>query len=143
VEVTTKNGRKIYGCPNWRVDGKGCPGTIYDPNHEESRKRIYPRVAIRYNVASRSEPGKFWTVEIYEDGSMRDNCIAGDMQKFCWHQKKAGKWLKDLVRLMEKVNNIDFDKVELEKPKKNKDGGVAKKSDAEVRNTSEGLETKT
>lgn len=117
-ERITKNGRKIYACPNWKPDGTGCQGEIYDPKQEEERKRIYPRVVIRHNVASRSEKGKFRTVEVYEDGNMRCNCTAGDMQRFCYHQKKTGKWLKDLVRLIQEVNKVDFDQIEIEeKPK--------------------------
>jgi hypothetical protein len=112
-ERKTKNNRTIWACPNWRQDGRGCLGTIYDPHQEEERKRIFPRVVIRHNVASRSEKGKFRTVEIFESGDMRCNCMAGDMSKFCYHQQRTGKWLKDLVRKVEKENKVDFDKLEL------------------------------
>jgi hypothetical protein len=85
---------------------------IYDPHQEDERKKIFPRVVIRWNVASRSEKGKFRTVEVYENGDMRCNCFAGDLNKFCYHQQRTGKWLKELIRKIEAENKVDFDKLE-------------------------------
>lgn len=121
VQRETKNARIIYACPNWRKDGTGCAGTIYDPNSEESRNRIYPRVVIRHNVPSKSEPGKLRTVSIHETGDMNCNCLAGEMGKLCRHKKDTGKWLKDLVRKLQEVNNIDFDNIKEEKKPKPKE----------------------
>jgi hypothetical protein len=118
VEKRTKNNRRIFACPNWNFAGTGCLGTIYDPHQEEERKRIFPRVVIRHNVASRSEKGKFRTVEVYENGDMRCNCFAGDMSKFCHHQKETGKWLKELLKKIEVENKVDFNTIELKEKKK-------------------------
>ena len=88
-ERKTKNNRTIWACPNWKPDGTGCMGTIYDPHQEDERKRIFPRVVIRYNVASRSEKGKFRTVEVYESGDIRCNCMANSMGRDCRHMKET------------------------------------------------------
>lgn len=106
AEITTKNGRKIFACPNWKPNGKGCQGTIYDPERKKIHKKIFPRVLIRWNVPSRSEPGKNRTVEIYEDGSTRCNCMAGQMTKFCHHQQVALRELEGLVAKIKKENKI-------------------------------------
>ena len=107
VERETKNKRKIYACPNWRPDGKGCKGDIYDPNRQAEHDRKYPRVLIRWNVPSRSEPGKNRTVEIYEDGSMRCNCWAGEVGKFCFHQQTVLKELENLLARIRKENCLN------------------------------------
>ena len=96
VKRRTRNNREIYACPNWRFDGiNSCQGDIYDPNREAEHKSRYPRVVIRWNVPSRSEPGKYRTVEIYEDGSMRCNCPA--WKEYCYHQQVAVRELEDLL----------------------------------------------
>ena len=104
VEVITKNGRKIMACPNWKPNGMGCQGTIYDPERNQNHKKIFPRVLIRWNVPSRSEPGKNRTVEIYENGNMRCNCVAGQMTKFCHHQQVVVKELESLLEKIKKEN---------------------------------------
>ena len=98
--TTTKNGRQIYACPRWKPEGKGCAGTIYDPNREERQKKIYPRVMLRWNIKSRSKPDTMRTQEVYETGDTRCNCEAGEMQKFCHHQQVM---LMQLIALVEKI----------------------------------------
>lgn len=98
IERTTNNGRTIYACPNWQPNGKGCPGMIYDPNREEDHKKIYPRVVIRWNVPSRSEKGKNRTVEIYESGDIRCNCIANSMGRECRHINETITYFSNLIK---------------------------------------------
>ena len=106
VARRTKNGREILACPKWKADGSGCQGTIYDPAREQIHKNKYPRVVIRWNVPSRSEPGKLRTVEIYEDGNIRDNCPAGDMMRFCHHQQVVIQESERLLIKIKKENHL-------------------------------------
>lgn len=70
-----------------------------------------PKLILKMGVPSRREPERIHTVELYEDGNMRCSCMAGEMRKFCHHQKTEGKYLKDLVRKIEKVHNVNLDEI--------------------------------
>lgn len=106
AEKITKNGRNVWACPRWEPGGRGCQGTIYDPERPEQHKRIYPKVMIRWNIPSKSEPGKVRTVEIYESGDTRCNCFAGGTQKFCRHQQATLMHLIKLVELIQEQNKF-------------------------------------
>jgi len=48
-----------------------------------------PICLIRARVQSRTIKGLIHTVEIYSSGDSRCSCPAGEMGKFCYHQRKV------------------------------------------------------
>lgn len=101
VKVRDKD---YYGCPNWRPPGQnGCEGDLWFPDGR--RKNGYPMIAFSYKVESKSNPGHFYQVKVYESGDVYCGCVADGMGKFCSHKQKM---LLEVNALLEKVisNNI-------------------------------------
>jgi len=66
-----------------------------DPNN--------PKLIWRLKVPSKSHPGTFHIVEVYDSGDMRCDCIANQMGKVCSHMKKTITYIKVLLYKMEKL----------------------------------------
>ena len=90
--------KEYYGCPNWKPYGAGCPGTIWDPKRKATFN--YPNVAFTHKVESKSNPGHFHIVKIYESGDMDCPCIAGRQGKFCRHKEKT---IGDMEEVLKKA----------------------------------------
>jgi len=61
-----------------------------------------PKLIWRLRVPSKSNPGTFHIVEMYETGDMRCDCWANEHGKVCSHMKKTLFFSKQLVKKMEK-----------------------------------------
>ena len=96
--------KEYYGCPNWLPGNKGCEGTIWWP--DGYRKNNYPLKAFSYRVESKSNPGHFHTVTIYQSGDMDCPCAASQMQKFCRHKLIVINEVKKLIEKIKKENNL-------------------------------------
>ena len=96
--------KEYYGCPNWLPGNRGCEGTIWWP--EGDRKRGYPNIVFSIKIESKSNPGHFHQVKIYESGDISCPCTAGQMQKFCTHKQKAIKLAEELLEKIKKENNL-------------------------------------
>jgi hypothetical protein len=94
--------KDYYVCPMWRPNHQGCQGDIWYP--EGTRQSNYPNIAISYKVESKSNPGHFYQVKIYESGDMTCPCIAGEMQKFCRHKQEAVRGIEKLVEFIKNKN---------------------------------------
>ncbi len=92
-------------CPNWLPNNQGCEGTIYFP--QEMRKKKYPNIVISYKVESRSRPGYFYQVKIYESGDIYCGCVAGDMGKFCFHKQEAIRGIKEILGKIENHPKVE------------------------------------
>ncbi|XOB41775.1 MAG: hypothetical protein ACKKMS_00020 [Candidatus Nealsonbacteria bacterium] len=90
--------KDYYGCPKWMPYGQGCEGTIWFP--EGQREKNYPNISFTHKVESKSNPGHFHIVKVYEDGNIDCPCIAGVTNKFCRHKKQT---IKDLVMVLKKI----------------------------------------
>lgn len=100
VKVKDKD---YYGCPNWLPGNKGCEGAIWWPEGE--RKKTYPNVIFSIKIESKSNPGYFHQVKIYETGDISCPCMAGGMSKFCRHKQEAIKKAEELLEKIKKENN--------------------------------------
>jgi len=92
--------KDYYVCPTWKPNGAGCKGDIWYP--DGTRQKNYPNIAISYKVESRSNPGHFYQVKIYESGDITCECMAGEMQKFCYHKQTALKGIERLIDSLKK-----------------------------------------
>ena len=92
--------KQYYGCSNWLPGNKGCEGTIWWP--EGLRKQSYPNVVFSIKIESKSNPGHFHQVKIYETGDIDCPCMASGMGKFCRHKKEA---ITIAENLLEKIKN--------------------------------------
>jgi ssDNA-binding Zn-finger/Zn-ribbon topoisomerase 1 len=101
IKVKDKN---YYGCPSWLPDNKGCEGTIWWPGAD--RKKTFPNVVFSIKIESKSQPGHFHQVKIYETGDINCPCVAGQMAKFCDHKRKAIKVAEDLIAKIKKENGL-------------------------------------
>ena len=93
-------GKSYYGCPKWPQ----CEGTIWWP--EGYRKSNYPNKAFSYRVESKSNPGNFHTVVVYEGGDIDCPCEAGRMNKFCRHKQETIKAVEELLIKIKKENGL-------------------------------------
>lgn len=48
----------------------------------------------KFKVESRTKKGKFYIVEVYFNGSLECNCVAGQFKRECYHKKKVKLWLQ-------------------------------------------------
>jgi hypothetical protein len=96
VKVKDKD---YYGCRNWLPNGAGCEGTIWFP--QGFREGNYPNVSFTHKVESKSNPGHFHIVRVYENGDMDCPCVAGQMNKFCDHKEKTIKEVGKLIKILE------------------------------------------
>jgi hypothetical protein len=62
------------------------------------------KLILKLRVPSKSTPGIFHIVEIYESGEMRCDCIAGERKKFCRHKQIILKRLETLIKDIKKQN---------------------------------------
>lgn len=96
--------KEYYGCPFWRPGGQGCEGTIwYIPGQ---RKNNYPIPVISYKVESRSNPGHWHIVKVYESGDMDCPCVAGRQSKFCRHKQETVEALRKILKKIIEVNKL-------------------------------------
>jgi len=58
-----------------------------------SMKINFPAIKKTFKVPSKSEKGKFHFVELYEDGTLECDCIAGLMKRNCRHKKAVIEFL--------------------------------------------------
>lgn len=105
TELVEKEGKTYLVCPNWKPHGAGCEGTIYWP--EGYRQNNYPMKLFSYKAKSRSNPGHYHIVVVYEDGSVDCPCPAGQMGKFCSHEKEM---VMVVGSLMSDIKNNIFSK---------------------------------
>ena len=77
--------KEYYGCPNWKPGGQGCDGDIYDPRKSSDK---YPAKMLSYKAESKSRPGHYYLVKLFESGDFQCPCYAGEQQKLCRHQKE-------------------------------------------------------
>jgi len=63
-----------------------------------------PKLIWKFRVPSKSSLGKFHIVEIYENGELRCDCIAGSMNKFCRHKQIILKRLEILIKDIKNQN---------------------------------------
>ncbi len=108
VQLIKHKEHDYYCCPNWKPDNMGCPGDIL--YLDGAYKKNYPAPIIFYKVESRSEKGHFYTVKIYESGDIECQCVADQMARFCYHQRKTVDDIEILIRKIKKANypkNID------------------------------------
>jgi hypothetical protein len=94
--------KDYYVCPRWKPNNQGCEGDIWYP--EGTRQKNYPNIAISYKVESKSQPGHFHQVKIYESGDITCPCIAGEMQKFCRHKQETIKAIEKLIEFIKNKN---------------------------------------
>lgn len=94
--------KDYYCCSNWRPNNAGCEGDIWYP--PGLRKKRYPSIFITYKSESKSHPGHFHHVKIYESGDMSCPCVAGEMQRFCRHKKMAIEGIERLIVEVKKKN---------------------------------------
>lgn len=59
-----------------------------------------------WKVPSRSKPGTFHRVDVYDSGDMDCDCIAGQMNKFCHHKNVILATLKELVKKIIEINKL-------------------------------------
>ncbi len=105
TELKKVEGKSHFGCPNWKPPGQnGCEGTIYWP--EGYRKNNYPNKAFSYRGESKSNPGNFHSVIIYESGDIDCPCYAGSANKFCRHKKEMLDEIGKLLDKIKKKNNL-------------------------------------
>jgi hypothetical protein len=52
----------------------------------------YPK--RRFKIPSKSEPGHFHIVELWSDGSLECDCVAGSYKRECRHKKFIKEHLK-------------------------------------------------
>lgn len=62
-----------------------------------------PKLIWRLRVPSKSKPGTFHVVEIYDSGDMRCDCWANEHGKVCSHMKKTRLYIKVLLSKMGKL----------------------------------------
>jgi hypothetical protein len=98
--------KDYYGCPNWKPNGQGCEGTIWWP--EGKRKRDYPMKFASTRIESKSNPGHFHTVILYESGDMDCPCYAGNLSKFCDHKIKMVKKMDELSKKIKEKHKDKF-----------------------------------
>lgn len=92
--------KDYYGCPNWAPQGRGCEGTIwFQPG---LRKSSAPNIVFTHKVESKSNPGHFHIVKVYESGDMDCPCIAGRQGKFCRHDKQT---IADVEEVLQKIKD--------------------------------------
>ena len=60
-----------------------------------------PKLIWRLQVPSKSKPGTFHIVEVYDSGDMRCDCMANEFGKVCDHMKKTLTYIKTLAVKME------------------------------------------
>ena len=89
--------KEYYGCPKWLAYGAGCPGTIWYPGSKEGR---HPEPWFTHKVESKSNPGHFHIVRVYESGDMDCPCFAGSTNKFCRHMKII---IEDMEAVLKKI----------------------------------------
>ncbi len=99
--------KNYWCCPNWKKDNAGCEGTIYFPSKE--RKKNYPNVTFSIKIESKSNPGHFHQVKIYETGDIDCPCIASGMGKFCRHKRMTVENIEKLLEKIKKENNYATD----------------------------------
>ena len=99
--------KEYYACPNWRPHGAGCEGTIWDPRRKSDK---FPEVAFTHKVESKSNPGHYHIVRVYESGDMDCPCFQGRINKFCRHKRitieDVGKLIEELKEKHLKPNKI-------------------------------------
>jgi len=99
--------KDYWCCPNWKPPGQnGCEGTIFWP--EGTRKRTYPNVVISYKVESKSHPGHFHQVKVFESEDLSCPCEAGEMGRFCRHKKIM---VKEVAQIINNIINKYKDRV--------------------------------
>lgn len=62
-----------------------------------------PKLIWRLRVPSKSHPGTFHTLEIYDSGDMRCPCWANKHGKICSHMKKTIVYIKVLLDKMKEL----------------------------------------
>ncbi len=50
----------------------------------------------RFRVLSRSNPGLYYTIELFSDGKLYCDCPAGQFQRgrTCWHRERVKKYIE-------------------------------------------------
>jgi hypothetical protein len=93
---------------------------------------------LKRRVRSKSEPGTYHIVELYWDGHLECDCIAGRMNSICDHQKRFAEWILNNGKNT-KVDRKDFVGKKIEKkkdekfiPQKIENEGFSVKVDKEV-----------
>ncbi len=61
-----------------------------------------PKLIWRLRVPSKSHPGTYHIVEIYDSGDMRCDCVAAEMGKVCRHMQDTLFYLKQLTAKLDK-----------------------------------------
>ena len=97
--------KDYWVCPQWKPNNAGCTGDIWYP--DGIRKNNYPNISISYKVESRSNPGHWYQVKIYESGDVSCPCVAGEMGKFCFHKQMATNGIESLIRKIKQENIHD------------------------------------
>ena len=70
-----------------------------------AKKNSQMKVILKVLVPSKSLKGDYHEVEIYKNGEMKCNCIAGFYKvKECDHIKEVKKWLKNYVKSLPKLS---------------------------------------
>ena len=62
-----------------------------------------PKLIWRFKVKSKSTPGTFYVVEIYDSGDMRGDCKYNKFEKICRHMMKALIYLRVLIDKIKKL----------------------------------------
>lgn len=60
----------------------------------------------KFRVASKSKPGTFHTVDVYNTGEMKCDCIAGSMGKPCRHKDTAKNCVLSLAKNIVNLGRI-------------------------------------
>ena len=61
-----------------------------------------PKLIWKVRMPSKSSPGEFHVVEVYDSGDIRCDCLAAEMSKVCDHMRKT----RDFIEVLsEKISN--------------------------------------
>jgi hypothetical protein len=104
----------LWGCPNWKPNNAGCEGSVW----KEGKAKVYSSKAVFTTIVeSKSNPGKFYKVDVMGSGDVQchqvtkkgiknEGCVASEMKKFCRHKKEAAVRLKNLLVKIKEKNNL-------------------------------------
>jgi len=94
--------KDYYVCPNWRPNNAGCEGDIWRPKGDW--QKTYPNVVFSVKVESKSQPGHYHQVKVYESGDVYCPCWAGSTDKFCRHKKIMVEQVEKLLTKIKRDN---------------------------------------
>lgn len=66
---------------------------------------IKPKLIVSIPAPSRSKEGVFYNVELFDDGTIKCDCQAGSMNRWCHHKDEALDYFSNLIELIKQKKN--------------------------------------